>query len=328
MGFFRKKRNLDSRVATSKKGSSAVTSRKGPDKTSTVPKVVAFHHAGYPATFANTVILRLMGSSSHEGGVYANTAMTALDIIAGNTFRLDTYLTLERDGEIVHLAPDDILQQPNYWFHVPNPDNPDDKYYEFPVTPSFTMWTMPERELPYNWAYDEDKNLSLTTILEEPVALKRSILRSKNLGKKPRTYDGGCVVSGEHEDQCNQAFIVPAEHKLWFNQERMMSYTAYGGRYEDKIGVDTAVNRITLRPDLHVSFFCGDFAIVPQGDDWVAHFFDSTSPLGRMFDNKKVDLGPEVPREFLLARFAFALFPLVRNFVKQGYSRVDRRNPF
>lgn len=77
-------------------------------------------------------------------------------------------------------------------------------------------------------------------------------------------------------------------------------------------------NGLTLRPDLRRALEAGEFTFVPGEGYWVAHFFDSTSPLGIEFDHKEVLLSNEVRREYLLVHFAAAIFPLIKEFVDQG----------
>ena len=54
------------------------------------PRTVAFHHAGYPIRFPNTVIFRMTVSPLHDDGVRADVALLALNLVTGNTFGQDT----------------------------------------------------------------------------------------------------------------------------------------------------------------------------------------------------------------------------------------------
>ncbi|KAI4100606.1 MAG: hypothetical protein LQ345_007444, partial [Seirophora villosa] len=54
---------------------------------------------------------------------------------------------------------------------------------------------------------------------------------------------------------------------------------------------------------------------------WVVHFLRETCNLGPTYHNTTVGLKEEISPEFLLARFAWAIFPLVRTFVDLGSKR-------
>jgi hypothetical protein len=54
------------------------------------------------------------------------------------------------------------------------------------------------------------------------------------------------------------------------------------------------------------------------------HFIDLTNTLGRLYHNGAVALDPGISPNFLLARFAWAVFPLVRQFLEVGVARTLR----
>lgn len=51
------------------------------------------------------------------------------------------------------------------------------------------------------------------------------------------------------------------------------------------------------------------------------HFFDLTNTLSRLYHNAVLELDPSISPKFLLARFVWTVFPLVRQFLEVGVAR-------
>lgn len=112
--------------------------------------------------------------------------------------------------------------------------------------------------------------------------------------------------------------------------------------------VNDVRNGLALRSDLNQpAFDAGKFAIVPkvrcdlpsfapssatdfgQEDKLVAHFLEFTHELGVLYHNRELHPIPQVAREFLYARFAWSIFPLLASFLSGGpkYLRLFVRTP-
>ncbi|KAH7119530.1 hypothetical protein B0J11DRAFT_63415 [Dendryphion nanum] len=84
---------------------------------------------------------------------------------------------------------------------------------------------------------------------------------------------------------------------------------------------DDIANALAMRADIHRAFDDCKFILTRKRGEWTIHFLEKTYDLGRMYHNQTVKLVGVSP-EFLLARFAWAIFPLVKAFVEQGPERV------
>ena len=78
---------------------------------------------------------------------------------------------------------------------------------------------------------------------------------------------------------------------------------------------------MALQSDMHQAFDDGKFVCVPKESYWVAHFFDLTNTLGRLYHNTVLELGPGISPKLLLVRFAWTVFPLIDQFLKMGTAR-------
>lgn len=85
--------------------------------------------------------------------------------------------------------------------------------------------------------------------------------------------------------------------------------------------VDDICNATALRSDVHSAFDDRKFVFVPKESRWVVHFLDLTNTLGRLYHNAVLELDPGISLKFLLARFTWAVFPLVRQFLEVGVAR-------
>ena len=100
----------------------------------------------------------------------------------------------------------------------------------------------------------------------------------------------------------------------------MRRYSMSGTLSGDKITDDIA-NAVAMREDIHTAFDRGKFVITRKAGKWMAHFVDFTNELGNLYHNRPLTLKSSVSSMFLLARFAWTIFPMVRTFVEAGYRR-------
>ena len=76
-------------------------------------------------------------------------------------------------------------------------------------------------------------------------------------------------------------------------------------------------NAILLRSDIHTTFDRRGFVFFPKLEDTLAvHMLQATPDYGPAYHNGKVEAGG-CAKEFLFARFAWALFPLLSGFLSR-----------
>lgn len=95
----------------------------------------------------------------------------------------------------------------------------------------------------------------------------------------------------------------------------MSSYNANTLLTQSHVINDTT-NGFALRSDLNgPAFDAGRFVVVPKEGQLVLHFVLPTSELAYLFHNRELYPVDTIPREFLYARFAWAVFRLLRRFL-------------
>ncbi|KAI0405190.1 hypothetical protein F4802DRAFT_187294 [Xylaria palmicola] len=249
---------------------------------------IEFRHPGYNPPCDTLFMLPRLDHSSASSlkGVHYGTALTACQIIANNAF--NGYLATDREGcERVDLNLDHLLTESQYWFFTssayPNL-NP------YPIIPSFQDWAFPHQEIA-RWSLPTD----ITT--------------------DPNTSDPRCIIT-QTAALVSKAHLIPAADENWFKVNVMSRY----GNHHD---INQKSNKIALRHDLHCAFDSHLFAIVPKQNYYVVHQLSatesSTTELASIYHNRciiqqSIDIVPA----FLFARFARAVFMLVKPFIAQS----------
>ncbi|KAI0465895.1 hypothetical protein F4859DRAFT_499383 [Xylaria cf. heliscus] len=253
---------------------------------------IKFCHPGYnPPCDTLFMLPRLdhssVSSASSLKGVHYGTALTACQIIANNAF--DGYLATDREGrERVDLNLDHLLTESQYWFFTgsahPNL-NP------YPIIPSFQDWAFPHQEIA-RWSLPTD----ITT--------------------EPDMSGPRCIIT-QTAALVNKAHLIPAADENWYKVNVMSRY----GNHHD---INQKSNKITLRHDLHYAFDSHLFAIVPKQNHYVVHQLSATESSTREFasiyHNRRIIIQQsiDVVPAFLFARFARAVFILVKPFIAQS----------
>ncbi|KAH0537309.1 hypothetical protein FGG08_005899 [Glutinoglossum americanum] len=273
--------------------------------------IIIFKHPGYPDEYGQNVLLRLYAWDSPNGGLHAGTALLVCAIIACNAW--DGYLTIERDSPKLELQDDDVLPAQGYYFHVPRPQmepigpTGDDSHYKYPIYPSFQHWAFPHGQIPSQWR---------GAISNE--AINTPSISSVSAAVINR--DGSCVIS-KNRDYIERAHLCPRNELDWFHKNGMRNYNARLDIAGDVITDDIA-NALAIRSDIHRAFDEGKFVLARKSNSWTVHFLEKTYDLGRMYHNRPIEVKAGVSPEFILTRFAWAIFPLVRAFMEQGPKRV------
>lgn len=264
-------------------------------------------------------LLELLVPDHPNGGLQYDFLMVACGIIANN--RWDGWLTETVDGPRLSFHPNDILTNEVYYFHLPNSsrENP------YPVVPTFRDWKFPHNNLPPSWAAlprraDTDRdNPAGATISGFLPSLKMR--------------DYSCRISACVES-AQAAHICPRSEEQWYIDNRMRPYQERPMR-----SIDDMANGMLLRADLHIAFDAMKFVFYPkyknaeegditQGAEGenkpvlVTHIMVPSNELHLLYHNVPLQPIPKVSREYLFARFAWTIFPLVGDFFDGGVKRA------
>lgn len=117
-----------------------------------------------------------------------------------------------------------------------------------------------------------------------------------------------------------KAHLCPKEENDWFKKNSMRSYLR--NMYPDPDdAIDHPTNAVALSKQLHTVFDQKVFVIVMKENTWTTHFLRPTYDVGKQYHNMIVTINAGVSTPFLLARLAWEVFPLVKQFLVSGLSR-------
>ena len=175
--------------------------------------------------------------------------------------------------------------------------------YRYPVVSCFRAWKFPKHP-PLIWQ-------------TEPGGASSARTEQKCIFTNEGLFNHSC-------------YIVPGSETRWFLDN--LNGTPFGPRSATrKTGldksIDHATNQIILRPDIHEIWDRKDLTFMPKKYDAnrseiVAHCFEDTTDLIEICHNRPLQ-DQNVSREFLLARFAWSLFPTGTNlFLSKNVERL------
>ncbi|KAI4127093.1 MAG: hypothetical protein LQ338_003379 [Usnochroma carphineum] len=265
--------------------------------------LVEFKHPAYPGECDTFLVVSALDHPS--GGLHYDTAKVACGIIAGNNW--EGYFTAEKNGPPIPLKGDDILPRGKWYFYLPSyPYDSIDASY--PITPNFSQWKFPHHNLPENWQ------------LPPEVPRRNPHKARSNASLAVAVKDGDqCRVSGRKE-QCRSAHVVPVEEDDWFHANQMSQYV-FDIQRRSRSAISDVNNLMLLRSDLHTSFDSAKkFVFVPKRpqpnlSNMVTHLLSPSDEYGPLYHNTAAYSLDLIPRQYLLARFAWAIFPLVEPFL-------------
>lgn len=309
-----------------------------PDRAQLPQARLVVKHPAYPDDFRQNDLLTFYAWDLPEGGLHAPTVLLACGLIACNEF--NGYLTKDRGGQqVVSCDNDQILPAGQYYFQVPHPHSRSStdtstafpgyplpsstgttttNRYKYPVYPSFAHWAFPHGNIPQAWHSSSTRLEDVTDEITPSDFTSAKAVSAMSSAVIAR--DRCCTLSG-YRDVLQRAHLCPRSEVEWFQTNGMDQYNNQLELSGDIITDDMA-NAITLKTDMHQSFDQKHFVIVRKKGQWVAHFLRTTHDFGREFHNRPVGISPNVAIEFLLARFAWAMFPLVRSFLERGGERL------
>lgn len=247
---------------------------------------ISFRHPGYLGP--NNILLTLARTDCEESngtvvfGLHHKTALLACQIIANNVFT-SGYFTLDSAGlQRLDVPLDGLLIKREYYFFI-------DGIKQYPIVPSFRDWKFPHNDVDNIWP---------TTSSEDYYARSR------------------CPISGVTY-AIDGAHIVPREETVWYGKNAM-------GVYGD---IDCSDNIIPLRKDLHKCFDDRWFVIIPKpapsGLHYVTHILSSyAAEIWPSYHNIEIRcFSKENTKQFLFARFAWAVIQRVKPFLTAGINR-------
>ena len=269
-------------------------------------KRITFRHPAYEDDDDDNVILELPGFDHESGGVHHATALVVCGIIACNTW--NGYFTRTKDGAKIGEAHDEILLGSEYYFHNPEYETSQEA---FPLFACFNDWVFPHGRIPPTFDAVITSSMPRTSREDTPAA---------NLSQAIIDRDQTCRVS-DYGDGLEVAHLCPSNVDVWWRANRMVKYCKNRSLPSNSVTADVN-NAIALRKDIHHIMDDQKFAIVPKADAWKLHFFGPTKILGGKYHNRAVQqLSPEVSAAFILARLAWTVFPLARDFMEAGPRR-------
>ena len=284
--------------STSRPQASTLTLRQLPISTEPPPGIeVKLKHPGYSDRKNTLISLVGLDRDGERVGLHFGTASTICAIISG---RQDGFFTKGVDDPPLDLSEDSLLEQATYYYHIPND-------LQYAVYPSFEHWPFSHDDLLPSY------NRAAPHILTQ--------INATGATQVVLNRDERCLVSGSRDKQVLQrAHLCPKASSTWFVQNDMSEYNQFPYLTEDSMTEDIA-NAIALRQDIRQAFDSRLFAFVQKKGVWSTHFLKPTFDLGRDYHNVEVAISEGVSTQFLYARLAWSIFPLVRPFLQSSMPR-------
>ncbi|KAL8951836.1 MAG: hypothetical protein Q9222_002209 [Ikaeria aurantiellina] len=185
----------------------------------------------------------------------------------------------------------------------------------YPITPNFQEWQFPHDKLPPHWLLPPDVPQQHRPQARSDTSLSVGLRDAQQ-----------CRVSGRTE-QCRTAHVVPVEENEWFHLNHMSDYVLDHQRRSQSAITDVN-NLMLVRADLHTSFDkAKKFFFVPKKpqkdrSNMVTRLLSYSDEYTPLYHNILAYSLDPIPRPYLFARFAWAIFPQVEPFL---LSRVTRR---
>ncbi|KAJ8129197.1 hypothetical protein O1611_g4435 [Lasiodiplodia mahajangana] len=290
------------------------------------PPRIRIRHPGYKECRGENILLELpaidyiveSSSQVRTSGLHHGTAIIACGIIANNAFD-DVYFSHDPYGQTrVRIPRDNILEPGDYWLQLTGREPPppttcspspelistpkDDKYYKYPIVPSFRDWQFPHGQLPDEW--QRPHSPPQPALAKTYEVADRCFLTDLRIGL----------------EKCH---LIPSAQQEWFNENEMSLYC----NISTDSTIDDEANMVSLMANIRVAFDNCSFVIVPKPSAadprlyaFAAHIL-STTPEARDFADLYQNVSIQtkyinaLSPEFLFARFAWALFPYLQKFV-------------
>ena len=132
--------------------------------------------------------------------------------------------------------------------------------------------------------------------------------------------DASCRIT-EHVEECDGAHLCPQSEDDWFRDNEMYQYRRQQRRTGDSAIHDIS-NVLLLRVDVHRAFDKQQFVFLPKLDGLLSvHVLGESKEIRSLYHNRKLHQTSVAP-EYLFARFAWAIFPLIGGFLQARFRRL------
>ncbi|KAL1796175.1 hypothetical protein ACET3X_004715 [Alternaria dauci] len=279
---------------------------------------ILFRHPGYDDSI--NVLFKLYAIDMETGGgrgngeeasqrpetpgLYAQFALDACAIIAGNRF--DGWLSTSRNSDTrdTRVDPNSTLVERSYYYHLDHNEAIDGPVGDpYRIVPNFREWHFPHDQIPAHW---EQLSANATSL--------DSARPPSNLTMALQMRDGSCRISG-YREELQVAHIVPQAEGDWWQANSMSNYNR-----SLTSGTDDTANAMFLTASFHIAFDRPRFVFVPKpsSDDGkmrlVLHLLEPSPEFEHLYHNRELHQS-DVGVEMLFARFAWTLFPLLDAFL-------------
>lgn len=267
---------------------------------------IRVRHPGYKAQ--NTLFTFPASDGKHRGYAHYATVWVACFIFTNGEDDLWLSTSLEEEPRISG-DTNGLIPAGDYYLHVPR--NDPQLTDTVPIVPNFRAWRFPHGSLPALWL-QASQNAELlaqqTNFSLETIAIEHCRITNRQL-------------------EVDNAHIIPVSEKLWFTSNGMEEYGDLSGRSGEVIAV-TLSNRIRLRCDAHRLWDKLNFSIVPREGDapndgaaWVTQAMSDGEELHEHWHGQRLQSLAGRPPQYLLARFAWDIFPKLHAFLQAGQKR-------
>ncbi|KAM0800620.1 hypothetical protein BDR22DRAFT_775894, partial [Usnea florida] len=260
---------------------------------------IIIRHPGYEDDPDPLIVLAGYDYDGENKGLLCGTALLICSVLSG---RFDGYFTAEQNGSSLTRDSDGLLEEGTYYYQVPNDP-------QYPIYLSFAHWQFPHNDLPEAYTHSAPSS-SLAGALTLVVS---------NSTPEVMNRDRRCVVS-RRLNLKEKAHLCPKQEKDWFTKNHMRSYIQ--NHYTDPDdAIDHPSNAVAMREELHTVFDQKIFVFMWKENAWTTHFLRPTYEFGEEYHSKSVTINSGVSTQFLLARLAWAVFPLAKQFLVSGLNR-------
>ncbi|KAI1129581.1 hypothetical protein F5Y10DRAFT_237894 [Nemania abortiva] len=291
--------------------------------------------------------------SSREGiwGAHYGTIITACGIITNNAFD-QVYLSKDVYGKEHATTHHGILEHGNYWLQLrgrelPDPQDPTsthqgDKFHQYPIVPSFWNWSFPHGKLPAEWQQQHNPpthlQLSDSEEEEQDEEVDRCYLANLQIG-----IEKAHLVPTAHyiwmnqngmDQYCEEPTSFPVDSKrniisLMANLRTVFNSGAFVivPKPSSSTLMTNGQSSVDSQPIINPTPTTNPTsstnpALTPEPQLYafavhVLSFHQDAKDFGKLYHNLTIQPKyiRKFAREYLFARFAWAIFPFLNNFL-------------
>ncbi|PIL28685.1 hypothetical protein GSI_08729 [Ganoderma sinense ZZ0214-1] len=170
----------------------------------------------------------------------------------------------------------------------------------YPIVKSFCAFIFPS-SLPDDWCVIADAR-------QRPIPVLGRAPPASAMSYEVKTRDGRCVIT-HYCDSTQCAYLIPKAEGVWFASNSMSTFASDNS----EVGVDDRGNGILLRADVQLCMDAHGFVFYPaDAHSFIAYFLSHDySDFPELFHRRPATIHPDVPVQFLYARFAYTSINLL-----------------